>query len=474
MHPTHHTTRDLPHWLVSVLAIGFGFLFISGDSLWIDEGNAAYKAIQGSISEWAQALVAEGGSDAQMPLYMFFIWLWEKAAGSSELALRLSNLLWLVIAALALRRFRHGSLCLLCSAFVLYYANELRPYMMQIASTAVAVSGLRQLDQQKGWPQTLLGCFLLCGSSLTGVLWAGGILVGVLVDDASRLRQKWFWKGLLIAAPCFLLLGAYYLRSLMLGQQAASMGGGLITSMGAVVYELLGLLGLGPSRVELRENPRSVLPYLIILIPMTITVCLATCIGGASCFKDYSWKRRFAILLAIALPCLAFLVLLYLKDFRVLGRHLAPLSVLIALCIARALTLRHDSTVYLRASRTLVCGAIAFSLASAANLRFNDRHARDDYKGAAQIAHQEIIGQKTVIWAADKRTSEYYGIHGNLEWCRFWRQGVDPIPGLKGDETVIISKPDIYDPAGTLANALRARGFQPVKQLRAFTIWQIP
>lgn len=474
MHNTRHASRDLPLWWVCVLAVGFGFLFISGDSLWIDEGNAAYKALQPDFSTWWHALVTEGGSDAQMPLYMFWIWIWEKMAGSSEWALRLSNLPWLVITAICLHRFRFGALFVLCSAFVLYYANELRPYLMQIAASALVVSGIRQLDQLKGWPQTLAGCLLLCGSSLTGVLWAGGILLGIIMDQPARLRQRWFWSGIAISSPCFLLLGAYYLRSLMLGQQAASMGGGLVTSIGAVTYELLGLLGLGPSRVELREDPRSVLPYLILLVPMALTVCAATCIGACTYFKAYSWKRRLAVLLAIALPCLTFLALLFLKDFRVLGRHLAPLSVLIALCIARALTLRHDSTLYLRASRTLGCGAIAFSLASAANLRFNDRHARDDYKGAAQIAHQEIIGQKPVIWAADKRTSEYYGIHGNLEWCRFWRHGVDPLPDLLGNETVIISKPDIYDPGNAFANTLKARGFRPVKQLRAFTIWQIP
>ncbi len=451
-----------------------GLIFISGDSLWIDEGNTAYKAMQLSVSSWWQALVSEGGSDAQMPLYMLFIWLWEKVAGSTELALRLSNLFWLGIAAVSLRHFRYGTLCILCSAFVLYYANELRPYMMQIAATALAISGLRQLDQTNGWRQTLFACFLLCGSSLTGVLWAAGILVGVLVDDVSRLRAKWFWKGILISAPCFLLLGAYYFSSLLLGQQAASMGGGVITSMGAVVYELLGLLGVGPSRVELRENPKSVIPYLIVIVPMAVTMTLAVGIGAYSYFKTFSWQRRFAILCAIGLPSAAFLILLLFKDFRVLGRHLAPASVVLVLCIARVLSHQGQRSIHLRAFKAIAWCSLVFSLASALNHRFNERHARDDYKGAALIAHRQMDHKKQVVWAADKRTSEYYGITGNLEFCTIWQHGKDDIPELQGDETVIISKKDIYDPGEIFTNHLKAVGFRPVNQLQAFTIWQTP
>ena len=68
-----------------------GLVFISPDSLWIDEGYAASKALQGSLAEWYRALVEEGGSDAQMPGYMLFIWAWAKVAGGTELALRLSK-----------------------------------------------------------------------------------------------------------------------------------------------------------------------------------------------------------------------------------------------------------------------------------------------------------------------------------------------------------------------------------------------
>jgi hypothetical protein len=82
--------------------------------------------------------------------------------------------------------------------------------------------------------------------------------------------------------------------------------------------------------------------------------------------------------------------------------------------------------------------------------------------------------KKQVVWAADKRTSEYYGITGNLEFCTIWQHGKDDIPELQGDETVIISKKDIYDPGEIFTNHLKAVGFRPVNQLHAFTIWQTP
>ena len=72
-------------------ALVIGALALTNQSLWIDEGNSAAKALQPSLARWWTTLVAEKGSDLQMPFYMFYLWAWCKAFGTSEIALRSAN-----------------------------------------------------------------------------------------------------------------------------------------------------------------------------------------------------------------------------------------------------------------------------------------------------------------------------------------------------------------------------------------------
>src|ERR1700732_5347342 len=66
--------------VLSILcALLVGGLAITNQSLWIDEASSAAKAGQNSLAGWWTKLVAEKGSDLQMPFYMFYLWAWCKA-----------------------------------------------------------------------------------------------------------------------------------------------------------------------------------------------------------------------------------------------------------------------------------------------------------------------------------------------------------------------------------------------------------
>src|SRR3982751_5499296 len=158
---------------------------ITNQSLWIDEANAAMKAVQPSLGAWWDTLVTEKGSDLQMPLYMFYLWAWEKIAGHSEVALRFANIPWLLAAHYALfrtarrRELKPWPLLLITSVnpFLWFYMNEARPYVMQYAGSCLVICALSEFlngsprrDYDDGTSSALwfltAGTILLGGSSM--------------------------------------------------------------------------------------------------------------------------------------------------------------------------------------------------------------------------------------------------------------------------------------------------------------------
>lgn len=462
-----------PIWLVPCLALIVALAFVSNDSFWIDEGNSAFKAVQPTFRQWWRTLVSVGGSDAQMPGYMFYVWAWEKVFGTSEHALRASNIPWLMVTVVFLRRVPYLWLVLLTSPFILYYTNELRPYLMQVGSFAMILSSLMPNPRGKACNIRvfLAGSFLLCASSLTGVLWSAGSLYYLLAGNPALLRDRVFWRNLAVAAPFFLILGGYYLKSLLDGQGASAMGGGVLLSIAACGYELSGLMGLGPGRIELREHPGSVVRYLIPLA-IGIAVFASAAIAGSAAFIMAGPRRRLIHLcIAAAIPLGALLTLVIVKDFRLLARHLAPLAVLLALPVAALLAAAPGSR-FSRPLRILGVLAVILGIASSLSLRLAPRHKKDDFRTAAAIARRALADGSPVWWAADAPTASYYGLNAGTRNLAFYTAGnpmAEPQPG----SVVIMSKPDIVDRDGELRKFLEKHRFQKTATLQAFTVWKL-
>lgn len=464
--------------LCGILTILGALLWVGADSFWIDEGNAAFKAVQGTFSGWYDTLVTSGGSDAQMPGFMIYGWGWEKLFGRSEFALRASNLPWYALALWSLREWRSEMLVLALSPFVLYYLNEFRPYMMQIAGAAVVVSGLRRLGSEvaAGWRRILAGCVILCAASLIGVIWSAGALVAALILRPDILTNKWVWRDTLIIAPVFAVLGCYYLRSLMMGQGAAELGGSLVMSAGACLYELMGLLGLGPGKVELRVNPASVREHVLPLAAGAICATLCWSAGLKGFRETYTRRGALALLAGIGIPVGVLVALIFLRDFRLLARHLAPLAVLLAYLTAKALEGCGFDGWWKRVVKGCAVMSILIGLTSALSARFCERHRKDGYRQAAQLAHAAGDQGRRVVWDADAPTGMYYGLRfapaGSSGRCVLWDPTVST--ELAGDELVILSKPDLYDSQGVLRAALKSGGFVVVEEhIPAFTVWSV-
>lgn len=138
--PASTRARLLNGWGVFALAVAVGCLAISNRSFWIDETLSALKALMPTLGDWWRGMVQEKASDLQMPLYMVYLWGWEKLFGSGEWALRAANLPWFGAGVgwfvLAFPRGGQRGLALLvalCSAMAWYYLDEARPYTMQLS-----------------------------------------------------------------------------------------------------------------------------------------------------------------------------------------------------------------------------------------------------------------------------------------------------------------------------------------------------
>ncbi|MGD0614306.1 MAG: hypothetical protein ABSA69_02560, partial [Verrucomicrobiota bacterium] len=256
-------TRSFAIFLLLVLAVCC--LAIGTQSFWIDEGGTGYKARQPSLADWWRIMLL-GDADVQMPLYMFFAWVWERLVGLNEFALRAGNVPWLLLGMITLWRalaetplLRRGfSLALLSSPFLWYYINEARPYALQISLSLVVFSALVRISLDRDTPVAerrwvvllCLGCVLMAASSLLAMLGLGAYL-GAAVLGAPRdlrrrlaLRYRLYWT---LTLALLFVTGLFYLWTLGRGARAY-IGVTNIRNAAFVLFELLGLSGLGPGR----------------------------------------------------------------------------------------------------------------------------------------------------------------------------------------------------------------------------------
>ncbi len=463
--------------LLMLAALVVGLAAITHQSLWMDEGSGAFKALMPTLKEWWTMTLTLGGSDVQMPVYMFLLWCWAKVGALSEYALRCINLPWLILMVFALRRVRFWPLVCLTSPIVLYYVGELRPYTMQMACGAMAAAAFgtlianRDHEGFKGLHEAAAAALLLACSSLTAAVWAAGVALGVAMLRPDWLRRGGFWLSLAPWAAGAFLIGGYYLFTLLQGYRAASMEKASILSVGFGFYELLGLLGLGPGRNELRSSPMAAVSHLHLLVPA------ALCIGGAWIAGFRAWAKSTPIRSVVAVACAVLVPVFILtavgfaQDFRVLGRHMSPAVPAVLLPIAGAFNLTGGA-----ARRGLLLGgsAVLFMIASSLTLRFLERHARDDYRRATGICIESLKQGKTVWWQADMNATRYYAYrHGGIPMVNAIQiLESEPPSGFMFADVVVINRPDFRYPGGNHRAELKRNSFENAGTFTGFEVWK--
>lgn len=461
--------------MVSVLALAVGAAAISRQSLWMDEGSTAFKALMPTFKDWLSITYHFGGSDVQMPFYMVSVWAWVKAGFLGEFAMRAINLPFLLLMVLALRNVRFWPLVCLISPFVLYYVGELRPYTMQMAGGAVMAAGLgtiiaaRQQSGYRGIHVLAAGAMILTLGSLTSAVWAAGGGLALVILRPEWLRQKGFWFRILPWSLAAIIVLGYYVHTLQQGYRATASGGGGLLSIGFGFYEIGGLLGIGPSRNELRSSPLSLIGHAAWLAPASLCIAGAWILGVREWISRNDRRAVVAVAVAALLPLSALALVGFLEDFRVLGRHLSPAipAVLLPLALCWQVGVRKNTpALVLAVSSSLVL------LFSSLSLRFQEKHARDDYRTATTLAIDALKANKRVLWQADMNSPRYYAYKiGGMAYVNAIQQLESDPPGLLFADIVVVNRPDIRFKGVDYLDKLRKNNFKLESEFTGFQIW---
>ncbi|MEI6604120.1 MAG: hypothetical protein WCP35_02340 [Verrucomicrobiota bacterium] len=464
--------------ILILITLAVGAAAITTQSLWMDEGNAIIKALMPTVmGMWSFAKHLRG-SEIQMPLFMLTLWGWEKIVGDAEYALRAINLPLLVVMVLAFRRFRFWPLVCLTSPFVLYYVGELRPYMFQMAGSAMGLSVLCRILQRDtsmentdGVHALLFSALFLAATSLTAAVCAMGLLLGMIIARPCWLQNKRFWLKVAGWAPIALLLLGYYSYTLMEGFRGTGDRGGGLLSMGFGFYEMIGLLGLGPGRDDLRGAKIIGLFTSHPWLPLAALVIFAAWYAGLKQFiAPYTQRARIALACTVIVPLLVFAVVSIVANFSVLGRHMSPLIPVLLLPLACAC----ESAVtrpYLRPAIVVVllCAGV-----SSVMLRVSNTHARDDYRSATRLALEELRKGRAVLWQADMGTPRYYAFRkGGMPLVNYiQRLESEPPSSLIFTDIIFINRPDIRYAKSDHRAILSKDGFILSNTLSGFEIWE--
>jgi len=470
---------------VAFAAVVVGALAVTNQSLWIDEGSAALKAMAPSLGDWWHNLRVEGNSNLQLPGQLFYLWVWAKIFGVSEIALRASNLPFFVGGVVALAwganvQPRQTATTLICltNAFLWYYLSEARPYVFLFGFAALTAACLfrfltgadAELRSRPWLGLFCLGLVGLCAASLIAVPWALGALAAVIFWCGPRAIFHAALRGRVISlltAVALAGLGLYYFWTMQLGARASAIGRTSLPNLGFILYELCGLSGLGPGRLQLRvDNLHALENFLPSLVPGLVAV-LVLAIAGFFALRG-AMTRRSAIffLLAVAGPFLIVFAAGVLGQMRLLGRHLTPLLPYLLAWMGAGLAALFSGSI---ARRTLGLAAVVVLLASSIEIRVAPRHRRDDYRTAVTVARKEIAAGHRVWWLGDMATARYYGLA--LGSPGLVTQPEPPVSGAP-PEVVILSKPDLYDARGEAGRYLALHGFKIEEVLPAFQIWR--
>jgi hypothetical protein len=471
-------------------------LAISRQSLWVDEAGTALKAQQPTVQEWWRTLYSINGSDLQMPLYMFWIWIFGHIFGTSELALRAVNLFWFAPGLIALLHVFAGRsrlqlaifLTAISSPFAWYYLNEARPYAMQLGTGLFLAAALCHWSQKSSaaanepvWIWSFVFALIaLSGSSMLGMIWAATPLLAAFFllpkDRLLTLGRRYIFAWL--TALVFLIaLGIYYLWTLKAGARASDAATTGWKNVVFIGYELLGFTGLGPGRLEIRADSglHVFKPYLLALALYAALILTLLLLAVRNLREQNVRKKFLGAALSVSAPAVFILGVGVALTFRVLGRHFAPLFPVVILLLALGTVAAWQRG---QLGKIIVVTFFAFNLASCLCLRFEARHAKDDYRSACALASDALAKGQRVWWNAAENGAVYYHLPLTKDPADAKKAFVlfDPtresIAAIPQPDVIIASRPDIVDIHGAVADLAAQKKIKETTVLPAFIIWE--
>jgi hypothetical protein len=121
--------------------------------------------------------------------------------------------------------------------------------------------------------------------------------------------------------------------------------------------------------------------------------------------------------------------------------------------------------------RAVVVSLCLLLAISSLSTRFSPRFAKDDYRTAAQIAKFSHEDEKTIWWAADSATANYYGLEFSEKVLNVMGLSAEELHSLPIPDIVLVSKKDIYDPQNAISSFLSERSYATT-YAAAFSIYK--
>jgi len=462
-------------------------LMVSQQSLWIDEGQTASYATSPSLLNWGENFWADTKSEGMMPLPMFLAWIFAQVIGASEFALRLPNLIYLGLAIYLLWKVGNKisipflPLLFAVNPFVWQYADEARPYALQIGlGTALLASSIYLIQSdgksQKAWLSFFACGWLLSATSLMAVFpWSLAFIAITLLWRKENWQLELRHFALIsVCLILFIPLAAFYFWALQKGASGAKIWSVGLQNLAFAGYEFFGFQGLGPGRTDIREAARLSGGLTTIFKPYLLPIfllALAWLCFFASGWPQKNQKRHHGAWLFVLFTFFGTLFVIltasYIVEFPFWGRHLSPLIPFFLLIMA----IWFSNSTHQKLTRISILAISLLLLISSICLRFSPRFAKDDYRTAAQIAKSGLEDRKTIWWAADSATANYYGLEFSEKVINVMGLSAEKLKNIPMPDIVLISKKDIYDPQNAISSFLTERSYT-TSYAAAFIIYQ--
>ena len=493
--------RSLSKIIIFIFVILLVFIAIGDYSLWGDEGSTAYFASQSSFGDLVQQFLKWRKSEAQMPGYVAYIWAWAKILGHSEIALRYSNipfLIWFYLTLIHSRLSKSNKITIILltvlNPFIWYNLNEARNTIILFSLAFIILISLYDYFNygiNKSKINIIVISFLI-GISFNLLFFFYSITIVVLFltfNKRGQLSSSIIYRNLkyhiAVISVFSILILSYNLIALSHGSNVDRVNPGLL-NIAEVFYEFAGFIGLGPPRNEIRNHFSAGIffEYKYTLIPYS--VLLLACVGGIFILLAKKKKLSFLFngnLLAFVVSLLLFYSAAVIAQFRFWARHvvfLYPVFILYIVLLFDSILVKEYKKYFLSSFAVF----LIFWIYSDFQLRFNPEYQKENYKLAVnEVLEMDSVNNLKVYWGGDKITSSYYGLFFNdsdnpQSWPKKLKvYSTKELPqdnNITKDKNVIVlfKRYDSFDPNGLVRNYISNHNYYKRLETKDFLIFR--
>lgn len=412
-------------------ALLFGLLAVAvslrGDSFWIDEG-ITYRVVSQGFGRCVQSLadLSAGSAQCGMPLYILLECLWVQLMGTSEWAMRASNILFilpfLVYAAKSLQKLQLSPWYMALFALnsvCLYYLNEARPYALLLSMGMMFCYYVMLADWRQ--PATLARMYVVFFLGMTTHMmflfaYFAYLARCVFLWREGRLDVRLHLRTLLYFALPLLALAAYYLYVFTAAHEVHHQGASPLSGILQILYAFGGFSGLALNRNHLKDRMFSLLQgehvALILLLVAAYAGMLVFLLGkeGKRALTKEAGLPLYQWLACFLVPLTLFFAGNILLKTRFWERHCIYLLpfMLIILCRLLQGMFACPRAVY----RACAVGMVVMQLVSGGRLMLDPYYDKEDYQGVARwFAQLEEDQPYTLLYQGSDLVFDYYGWH---------------------------------------------------------------